>query len=170
MHQKLPGSRQNELDKDIEVLLALVNWLGWGKPAIYGRDWGAMRALKFRIAHPTRARPPVLEEHATKFKTEKLAKEMEKNDVFKAMGMGAFMWIFDNGQDFKTVGKNMQGFKGKAKLLWPFNSRAKPDPQQKGVNAKAAGYFAKALKTTPIDSFQLSDDDVAGHIAAGFAA
>jgi len=169
---KLPGTRQAHLDEDIVVLLAIVDWLGWGKPMIYGRDWGAIRALKFRIAHPKRTRPPVLEEHVTKFKTEKAAKEMETRDMMRACGMGSFLWIFDSafptGGDYKP-GKNMEGFKGKVTLLWPFNNRGKPDPRQKGWNAKAVAGFAKALRTKAIDSFQMSDADVAEYIVAGLA-
>merc|ERR1712032_1575260 len=123
-----------------------------------------MGALKFNIAHPRRAKPPVLEEYATKFKNEKVAKAMETENIMKASGMGSFLWVFDgafpNNGNY-TPGKNMEGFKGKVTLLWPFNNRGKHDPQHKTTLARTAGVFAKALKTKPIDSFQLSDDDVA---------
>ena len=100
----------------------------------------------------------------------------KKKDMMKAMGMGTFMWICDDTYPKSDInawkpGKNMAGFKGKATLLWPYNNRGKPDPQKKySRNASCLPLLSKALKTTPIDSFQFNDEDVAEHIVASFGA
>ena len=113
----------------------------------------------------------MLEECATKFKSEKEAKEMEQKDAFKALGWGSFFWVWDAAwpiNERTKPGKNMTGFKGTVTLLWPYNNRGKPDPQKKGKLAQGVTHLAKVLKTTPIDSFQLNEDEVAEYIIAVF--
>ena len=100
--------------------------------------------------------------------------EKEKLDAFKIMGLGSFSWIWDNAcptQGDMKAGKNMDGFKGKATLLWPYNKQGKHDPQHKNVwMVKVAAGIGKALKTTPVDSYLMTDDDVASHIESCFQA
>ena len=40
---------EKEVEKDVAALLALFDYLGLASPVLYGRDWGVMRASKFKI-------------------------------------------------------------------------------------------------------------------------
>ena len=73
---------------------------------------------------------------------------------------------FPKSLDGTSVGKNMKGFKGKAVLLWPYHAKGKHDPAGKWAGAKCAEAYAKALKTKPIDSYTMTDGDVAAKILA----
>jgi len=167
---RLPGTTQKQIEEDVGVLVALLDWLGVAKPVIYGRDWGAIRACRFKICHPKRVKHLVLEEFATKLGPREF-KELQTKDAMRAAGCGYFMWIWDgvfpsNG-DWKP-GKNMEGFKGKATLLWPFQTAGKHTPQLKGWTAKLPCAVAKAFKTTPVDSYLMCHDDVANQIESCF--
>jgi len=168
---KLPGTAQKDLESDIEVLSALLDWLGLAKPVIYGRDWGAIRAIRFKICHPKRVERLVCEEFVSKL-DEKEYKKMAKTDVFKTMGMGYFMWFWDGtfptSGDLKP-GNNMKGYKGKAILLWPFHMNGRHDAKKRNATmVKTAGAIASALKTTPVDSYLMTDADVASQLESCF--
>ena len=167
------STSQKELDADVQVLIGLLDWLGIAQPVIYGRDWGAIRACKFKIRHPKRAAVLVLEECSGKI-DEKEYKARIKADprmCFGAMG-GSWLW-FTDGTFPKTMdgkrGKNLQGLKGKIVLLFPLSSNGKHDPKGKSSwIGKAAEMYAKLFNTKYIDSYLLGDDDVAKKITSCF--
>jgi len=168
---KLPGSTEKELEADVRVLLALFDWLGLAQPVVYGRDWGAIRACRFKISNPKRVSQLVLEEFNSKL-NEKEFKEKAKKDptgVVFCMGMGTFLWFFDGTFPKSLDGKagnNMKGFKGKVKLLFPLCYKGKHDPNGRSGISKVADMFGRVLKTKPIDSFLMSVDDVATQIVS----
>eukprot|EP00928_Gymnodinium_smaydae_P004270 TRINITY_DN11473_c0_g1_i1.p1 TRINITY_DN11473_c0_g1~~TRINITY_DN11473_c0_g1_i1.p1 ORF type:complete len:1078 (+),score=154.72 TRINITY_DN11473_c0_g1_i1:45-3278(+) len=169
---KLPGKTQKEVDGDVEKIIALLDWLGVAKPVFYGRDFGAMIACRFKVRHTSRAATLVLEERATKIGPAEY-KELQKKDAMKAYGAGCFLWLMDNtypktADGFSSFGTNMQGFKGKVVLLWPYQTSGKHDPKMKGFGLTMANGVAKMFKTKPIDSYMMSDDDVADKIRSCF--
>jgi len=171
---KLPGTAQKNVADDAAVLLELLDWLGWARPVIYGRDWGAMRALKFKICSSGRTSTLILENRQNK-QDEKGFKAMCKKDPNYAISeyMGPFLWVFDSAFPKTLDGKpgtNMNGFKGKVLLLWPFHQKGRHDAAKKSAAAKIAQMYGKAFKTQPVDSFVMSEDDVAEKIAGCFSA
>merc|ERR1712139_10627 len=79
MGPKLPGTQERDVENDAAVLLELLDWLGWARPVIYGKDWGAMRACKFKICSKGRTSTLVLENRSNK-QDEKGYKAMCKKD------------------------------------------------------------------------------------------
>eukprot|EP00746_Dinoflagellata_sp_MGD_P019261 gnl/MRDRNA2_/MRDRNA2_14474_c0_seq1.p1 gnl/MRDRNA2_/MRDRNA2_14474_c0~~gnl/MRDRNA2_/MRDRNA2_14474_c0_seq1.p1 ORF type:complete len:278 (+),score=57.34 gnl/MRDRNA2_/MRDRNA2_14474_c0_seq1:34-834(+) len=165
---KFPGTTEKEIEADVTALIALLDWLGLAQPVIYGRDWGAIRACKFKLRHPKRAVQLVLEDFSSKINEMEYKRRM-KNDPGYCEFNQSFLWFFD-GTVPKTMdgtpGKNMQGFKGKVKLLWPMCSKGRHDPNGRSGILKVAEMFGKVVKTVPIDSYNMNDDDVAEHISA----
>jgi len=139
------------------------------KPCIYGRDWGAVRAMKFRILHPKRVGGMVLENFQNKC-DEAGFKARSKKDPSYALNefMGPFLWIYDSTfpKNLGTPGKNIAGYKGKTVLFWPFHFKGKADPKGTSQSGKMAEAYAKILKCKPTDSFALTDADIANTIAA----
>jgi len=171
---KLPGTSEKHVADDATVLLELLDWLGWARPVIYGKDWGAMRALKFKICSSGRTSTLILENRSNR-QDETGYKACCKKDPSYAINeyLGPFLWIFDSTFPKTLDGKpgtNMNGFKGKVVLLWPFHAKGKHDATKKSAAAKIAQMYGKALKTQPIDSFVMSEDDLAGTIAGSFSA
>ena len=78
----------------------------------------------------------------------------------------SFQWSFINDWvDVSAPFKNLKNFKGPVKLLWPLQSKGRPDPALKAT--KGYGHnVAKALKTKAIDSLMYTDADVARHALA----
>ena len=60
----------------------------------------------------------------------------------------------------------MRNFKGKATFLYPLCHRGRHNPKQARPFAEM---YAKVLKTKLIDSFHMSDADVAAHIRSRFS-
>eukprot|EP00929_Paragymnodinium_shiwhaense_P029291 TRINITY_DN16815_c0_g1_i2.p1 TRINITY_DN16815_c0_g1~~TRINITY_DN16815_c0_g1_i2.p1 ORF type:complete len:1107 (+),score=237.16 TRINITY_DN16815_c0_g1_i2:88-3321(+) len=125
---QLGGNGDKELEEDCKKLLALLDWLGVSKPAVYGRDWGGVQAIKFKILHPARVGALILENRRDRF-DEKEYKAMMKKDpgcMMRLYGFQTFAWILDYTwpKDFNKgpAGANFKGFKGKATLLFPFQS------------------------------------------------
>jgi len=164
-----------ELDGNMAMLGELVDWLGVAGAVVYGRDWGGIQATKLKILHSKRVKHVVIEERSQKM-DEKAYKAQMKKDPNSAFGFGAFLWFYDgdyanltSGKEVK-LGKNMAGWKGKATFLWPFQNKGRHDPRGKSSwGAKMGNMFAKAVKTEAIDSYHLTEADVAKHIAAGFS-
>ena len=104
----------------------------------------------------------------------KEAKELEKSDMMAAAGLGSFIWMFDGvfpSDPAMPAGTNMKGFKGKAVMLWPFQIQGKHVEKEKimkGWPGKVLNGFAKVLKTTPVDSYLMDDNDVADQIMSCF--
>merc|ERR1712070_989508 len=99
-----------------------------------------------------------------------------KKDPNAAFNFGVFLWLYDGAfgsasmNDVKP-GKNLNGFKGKVVFLWPFSCKGRHDPKGRNTwGTRMAEYFAKPLKAKPIDSYLLTDADVAKHISGCFAA
>merc|ERR1712003_428876 len=57
----LPGTAEKELEMDMNALIAFFDWLGLANPVVYGYDWGAIRAFKFKMLHPKRVKYVVAE-------------------------------------------------------------------------------------------------------------
>ena len=199
-----------ELDGNVAVLAELMDWLGVVNAVIYGRDWGAIIACKYKIAHPKRVKHIVMEDRGQKVDEkltltltltliggqkvdEKGYKDMMKRDPNAAFNLGYFLWFFDG--DFANMtkdpkpnpnsnpnpnpmtkdpkpGKNLTGFKGKVTFLWPFHCNGRHDPTMKRNKwaIHMTNAVAKVLKTTAIDSYLLTESDVAQHIKTAFAA
>jgi hypothetical protein len=171
---KLPGTTERGVADDAAVLLELLDWLGWARPVIYGRDWGAMRAVKFKICSSGRASTLVLENRKNK-QDEAGYKANCKKDPSYALNeyMGPFLWIFDSTFPKDLNGKpgtNFNGFKGKVILLWPFHFKGKHDATKKSAAAKIAQMYARVFKTQAVDSFPMSEDDLGEKIAGCFSA
>lgn len=171
---KLPGTTERGVADDAAVLLELLDWLGWARPVIYGRDWGAMRAVKFKICSSGRASTLVLENRKNK-QDEAGYKAACKKDPSYALNeyMGPFLWIFDSTfpKDMNSKpGTNFNGFKGKVVLLWPFHFKGKHDATKKSAAAKIAQMYARVFKTQAVDSFPMSEDDLGEKIAGCFSA
>lgn len=169
---KPPGTAEKEVQADAAVLLELLDWLGWSKPVIYGKDWGAMRAAKFKICSPARTSTLVLENRGNKV-DEAGYKAKNKEDPSYAIKefMGPFLWCFD-GTFPKTLdgkpGTNLTGLKGKVVLLWPFHMKGKHDSKGQGAAGKIGAMYGKVFKTKTVDSFTLTEADVADKIVGCF--
>ena len=172
---KLPGTAEKHLDSDVAVLLELCDWLGLAKPVFYGRDWGAIRAVRYKIVNPQRAGNLILENRSNKLNEAQYKARMKKDPNFALQEhMGPWLWLYDGAfpksLDGTVVGNNVKGFKGKVLLLWPYQTKGRHDPPKKPTTcSKVVDAYAKALKTKPADSFLMTDADVAARIV-GFVA
>eukprot|EP00438_Fugacium_kawagutii_P030620 Skav206076 [mRNA] locus=scaffold1771:207792:210526:+ [translate_table: standard] len=172
---KLPGTAEKQLDSDVAILLELCDWLGLAKPLLYGRDWGAIRAVKYKMAHPKRAGNLVLENLVNKMDEKQYKARMKKDPNFALQEyMGPWLWFYDGtfpkSLDGSVVGNNVKGFKGKVLFLWPYHSKGRHDPPPRVTTcSKIAELYSKALKTKPVDSYLLNDADVAARIVAFIA-
>jgi len=172
---KLPATGEKDIATDASVLAELFDWIGVAAPVIYGRDWGAMRACKFRIMHPKRVKTLVLENFNQKIDVATYKARCKKDPNYcMAEYMGPFLWMFDSTFPKTMDGKpgtNMNGYKGKAVLLWPMHTKGKPDGGQGGKTsgAKMAAMYGKPLKTTPIDSYTMTDADLAGVLSSNLS-
>merc|ERR1712048_655424 len=168
---RLPGTKESEIESDASVLLELFDWVGLAQPLIYGRDWGAMRAIKFKILHPKRAGKLVLHNVRNHIDEVEYKKRMKKDPGYAMQEwMGPFLWCFDStfpkNLDGKP-GKNMKGFKGKVSLLWPYQTKGKADPKGRlSAAGKIADMYGKVLKTKPVDSYRFDDVKVAQIVCA----
>jgi len=163
----LPGNAEKELDADMSALFALFDWLGLAQPVVYGQDWGAIRACKFKLLHPKRVKFVVLENRKSKM-DEKASKEAMRRGDMSVFG-GAFQWFFDGAfpsQKDPPPGNNMKGWKWKTDFLWPCHNNGKPDVRKTGSVAKMGQWYGKIAKGNMIDSFSLTDDDIATQIAS----
>ena len=171
---KLPGTAEKHLDSDVAILLELLDWLGLAKPVFYGRDWGAVRAVKFKMAHPKRSGNLVLENRLNKMDEAQYKAKMKKDPNFALQEyMGPWLWFFDGtfpkSLDGSGVGNNVKGFKGNVLFLWPYHTKGRHDPPKRVTTcSKVADVYAKAVKTKPVDSYLMTDADIASRIA-GFA-
>jgi len=164
---KLPGTAEKELDADMKALIALFDWLGLAQPVLYGADWGAIRACKFKLLHPKRVKYLVLENRNAKM-DEKTAKEAMRKGDMSIFG-ACFLWFFygaSPGSKDPPPGKNMSGWKWKTDFFWPCHNNGRPDVKQTGMIAKMGQMYIKIAKGTMIDSFSLSDEDIATRIAS----
>lgn len=145
-------------------LLALLDWLGIAKPVLYGRDMGAVVAASFKVAHPTRAGPLVLDNMTQKCDEAEYKKRMKANpDYVMKQWQDCWAWIADiMEKDKAKQGKNVKSLKGKVVLLWPCHFKGNPDPKMK--NSHMALAVAKALKTQVVDSYTFTDVEVAAEI------
>lgn len=174
----LPGTSNKDLEGDAQVLLALLDWLGVAQPVVYGRDYGAIRAMKFKISSPKRCAMLVMEDREGKIVGEKEFKAHTKKssaDVWSTFQK--FMWIWDGAfPSSKTppLGNNLKGYKGSAKsvvFLWPFGNKGRHDPGGKynKWSKSFADMIVATLKIKAVqDSFLLTEADVARKIASGF--
>merc|ERR1712176_134239 len=166
---KLPGMKESEIESDASVLLELFDWVGLAQPLIYGRDWGAMRAIKFKALHPKRAGKLVLHNVRNHIDEVEYKKRMKKDPGYAMQEwFGPFLWCFDStfpkNMDGKP-GNNMKGFKGKVSLLWPYQTKGKAEKNGKSsAVGKMAEMYGKVLKAKPIDSYKFDDSKVVGHI------
>jgi hypothetical protein len=165
---KLSGKAEKDLEADVEALAGLLDWLGLAQPVVYGRDWGAIRACRLKIAHPKRVKHLVLEDFHQKVDEKQYKERVKKDPNYVMQGMmGPFLWFFD-GTYPKNLdgkgGKNMQGFKGKATLLWPLHNKGKHDPRESTATFKFGQNIAKVVNTKLVDSFPMGDQEVAAEI------
>eukprot|EP00931_Biecheleriopsis_adriatica_P076619 TRINITY_DN5030_c0_g1_i1.p1 TRINITY_DN5030_c0_g1~~TRINITY_DN5030_c0_g1_i1.p1 ORF type:complete len:941 (-),score=164.95 TRINITY_DN5030_c0_g1_i1:37-2655(-) len=171
---QLPGTAEKHLEDDVAVLIELCDWLGLANPVVYGRDWGAIRAIKYKMSHPKRADTLVLENFRNKVDETTYKERMKKDPgyVMQEYG-GPWLWFFD-GTYPKTFdgagGNNIKGFKGKVVFLWPCHMKGKHDPGGKYTGAKLAQNYAKMLKTKYVDSFLFGSEEVSDRILAAFSA
>ncbi|CAE7031595.1 unnamed protein product [Symbiodinium natans] len=171
---KLLGTAEKHLDSDVAILLELCDWLGLAKPVFYGRDWGAVRAVRYKMVHPKRAGNLVLENRLNKMDEAQYKAKVKKDPNFSLQEyMGPWLWFFDGtfpkSFDGSGFGKNVKGFKGKVLFLWPYHTKGRHDPPKKVTAcSKFADAYAKAVKTKPVDSYLMTDADVAARIV-GFA-
>ena len=167
---RLPGSAEKHLDSDVAVLLELCDWLGLAKPLLYGQDWGAVRAVRYKIANPKRASNLVLENRLNKMDEAQYKAKMKKDPNFALQEYtGPWLWFFDGtfpkSLDGSSLGNNVKGFKGKVLFLWPYHTKGKHDPPKRVTTcSKVAELYAKAVKTKPVDSYLLTDADIATRI------
>ena len=166
----LSGSgAHKELDANVAELTELLDWLGVAQPVLYGRDWGAIIACKFKICHPRRVGGMVFEEFDSKI-DEKEYKARCKKDPSASFSSfnSAFQWLSDGGigncsmADVKP-GANLKGMKGKVTFLWPMCSKGRHDPKGRisPWTLRMGELYARLLKSKPIDSYLLKDNDVA---------
>ncbi|CAE7216005.1 KIF18A [Symbiodinium necroappetens] len=171
---KLPGTAEKHLDADVSILLELLDWLGLAKPAFYGRDWGAVRAVRFKMAHPKRSGNLVLENRLNKMSEAQYKAKMKKDPNYALQEyMGPWLWFFDGtfpkSLDGSGIGNNVKGFKGNVLFLWPYHTKGRHDPPKRVTTcSKVADVYAKAVKTKPVDSYLMTDADIASRIV-GFA-
>ena len=171
---KLPGTAEKHLDADVSILLELLDWLGLAKPAFYGRDWGAVRAVRFKMAHPKRSGNLVLENRLNKMNEAQYKAKMKKDPNYALQEyMGPWLWFFDGtfpkSLDGSGIGNNVKGFKGNVLFLWPYHTKGRHDPPKRVTTcSKVADVYAKAVKTKPVDSYLMTDADIASGIV-GFA-
>eukprot|EP00929_Paragymnodinium_shiwhaense_P040585 TRINITY_DN21171_c0_g1_i2.p1 TRINITY_DN21171_c0_g1~~TRINITY_DN21171_c0_g1_i2.p1 ORF type:complete len:299 (+),score=57.65 TRINITY_DN21171_c0_g1_i2:125-1021(+) len=171
---ELTGSSDKELDGEVDMLLALLDWLGVAQAVVYGRDWGAIKAIKFKIRQPKRVRTLVLENRRDKLNESEYKSMIKRtpNHEMSQLGGNTFNWIFDftipKSMDSVPLGANMRGFKGKSVLLFPFVCAGKHDPKvaKTWSGGKMAAWYSKVLKTTPIDNYLMDEADVASKIVA----
>eukprot|EP00927_Polykrikos_kofoidii_P012668 TRINITY_DN15488_c0_g1_i1.p1 TRINITY_DN15488_c0_g1~~TRINITY_DN15488_c0_g1_i1.p1 ORF type:complete len:1146 (+),score=209.29 TRINITY_DN15488_c0_g1_i1:69-3506(+) len=164
---KLPGNAEKELDADMDALIALFDWLGVAQPVVYGHDWGAIRACKFKLLHPKRVKFVVLENRNGKMDEKESKEAMRKGDM--SVFGGAFQWFFDGAfpsQKDPPPGKNMKGWKWKTDFLWPCHNNGKPDTRKTGMMSKLGTWYVRIAKGNMIDSFTLNDNDIATLIAS----
>lgn len=156
-------------DAPLRTILALLDWLGVARSAIIGRDFGAIIAVAFKSAHPTRAGTLVLQnlrQHVTpaEYKAKlKKSPDWEMNQYMDCwmllgdvpFGPGAVAGARD-GLRHKTL-------KGKIVMLWPHHMKGAHDTR--GSNQAAVKNISKEIKRLQvIDSYGFSDADTAGHI------
>ncbi|KAK3246993.1 hypothetical protein CYMTET_43498 [Cymbomonas tetramitiformis] len=166
---KLPGTTEKDLESDVQALISLIDWLGLARPVLYGRDWGAIRACKFKLSHPKRAAHLVLEEHASKLGEKEYRAKMKKDPGGACFGYVQWMWFFDGAMPKSMEsppGKNMKGFKGNVDFLWPMCSKGRHDPQGRSGVTKMADMFARVVKTKAVDSYLMGDEELAELIAS----
>ena len=134
-----------------------------------GRDFGAACAVAFKLAHPKRCGLLVLQNKLDQVATPEaftaLAKAMNCHPM-EVSPRVFIQWSFINDWVNESAPfKNVANFKGPVKLLWPLQSKGRPDPALKAT--KGYGHnVAKALKTKAIDSLMYTDADVARHALA----
>jgi len=158
---------EKELETDMKALIALFDWLGLSNPVLYGYDWGAIRACKFKMLHPKRVKYVVLENRAANMDPQQCKEAMRRGDM--TIYGGVFTWFFDGWPSSKDppLGTNMKGWKYKADFLWPcHNGSGKPDPKHTGSVAKFGAMYVKAAKGKLVDCWGMSEDDIAGQIAS----
>lgn len=167
---KLPGEREKDLDADVDVLIEFLDWIGLAQPVIYGRDWGAVRAIKLKILNTKRASTLVLENFNNKVDEKEFRARCKKDPGYCMKEyMGPFCWMYDSAFPSSLDGKpgvNMTGFKGKVRLLWPLCTKGRHDPSDRSAVAKISTMFAKTLKTKVTDSYTMGDSEVADEIIA----
>eukprot|EP00928_Gymnodinium_smaydae_P039274 TRINITY_DN26855_c0_g1_i1.p1 TRINITY_DN26855_c0_g1~~TRINITY_DN26855_c0_g1_i1.p1 ORF type:complete len:745 (+),score=93.12 TRINITY_DN26855_c0_g1_i1:74-2236(+) len=172
---KMPGSKEAHLEEDTSALAAFFDWVGVPQAVVYGRDWGGIRALRFKMAHPKRVCGVLLEDRANKIDEAEYKKRMKADPGYCMQQMtGPLLWITD-GTFPKTLdgkgGANVKGYPKKSKtfLLWPHHTKGKHDPKPQSVPAKISGCFAKCIGATVVDSYKMSEADIAAKITSCFS-
>ena len=148
------GTKDKEPNTYVPKLLALCDWLGLAKPVVYGRDCGALVAIAFKMMHPGRCGPLVLENARDRYDEVEFKKRMKK-DPSIAMGSIGGPWSLiiplNVGKEPSFPG-GLKKFKGKAVVLWPNQMKGKPNSA--GCMMKSLGeMIPKHLKgATLVDS------------------